>query len=658
MADEIEIKIKLHKMSAVGTGRDKNSADTVRRSKATMRSDRDRGMQILAEAQQYYSAMQRFRMDRDRCKRYTYGDQWGDLVEVDGKKMTEEEYIKSQGNVPLKTNLIRRLVTTIVGLYRGQSVEPTCIARDRDEQEEAEVMSTVLQCNNQMNRMNKMNARSMEEYLISGLIVHRKWYGWRNGRIDAWTDYVQSNNIILDYNMRDFRGWDCSFIGEIHDLDFGELCTQFVKDDSDYRRLAEIYKAARDRGYMKTTWSDFGYGDRLFPFDFLCPMDESRCRVIEIWRKESKPRYRCHDYNNGEIFKCDVEDYPVMVLAENQRRMEQGLSSGMDIADIPFINAEYFMDSYWYYYFLTPMGDVLDEGETPYDHKEHPYVFSAYPFIDGEIHSFVSDIIDTQRYVNRLIIMDDWIRRAGAKGVLMVPEDCLGDTSPEEFAETWVKFNGVLVYKPSATGKEPHQVVSNSTNVGSKDMLSMQLRFFEEISGVNGALQGKPGYSGMSAALYNQQTQNAATSLSDIIESYSEFCQDAAYKDVKNIQQFYDRKHIVNIAGKSGSKVVYDPQKIRDVEFDLSIVQSQATPVHRALSNELLLELFKANAISLEQMLENGSYPFADKLLQSIKSQRDQIEKGQMPEGISPELAQQVHQEANPDAVAMMQRAM
>jgi len=658
MADKIKLEIKLHKMSAVCPNKDKDSSDTIKRSKAITTNERARGMQILAEAQTYYSAMQRFRMDRDRCKRYTYGDQWGDLVEVDGKKMTEEEYIKQQGNIPLKTNLIRRLVTTVVGLYRGQSIEPTCIARDRDEQESAEVMSTVLQCNMQLNRMNKINARSMEEFLISGLIAHRKWYGWRSGRMDEWTDYVQSNNIIIDHNMRDFRGWDCSFIGEIHDLDFNELCTQFVHTTEDYARLSEIYKSARDHGHMKTTWKDFGYADYNFQFDFLCPVDDSRCRVIEIWRKESKPRYRCHDYNNGDIFKCDVEDYPIMVLAENNKRLEQGLSCGMNVEDIPFIKAEWFIDSYWYYYYLTPMGDILEEGETPYEHKEHPYVFSAYPFIDGEIHSFVSDIIDTQRYVNRLIIMDDWIRRAGAKGVLMVPEDCLGDTSPEEFADTWVKFNGVLVYKPSKSGKEPHQVVSNSTNVSSRDMLSMQLRFFEEISGVNGALQGKPGYSGMSDALYNRQAQNAATSLSDIIETYSEFCQDAAYKDVKNIQQFYDQKQVINIAGQSGSKVIYDPQKIRDVEFDMSIVQSQATPVHRALANELLLELFKSNAISLEQMLENGSYPFADKLLQNIKSQREQMENGEVPEGISPELAQQVHQEANPEAIAMMQQGL
>ena len=100
--------------------------------------------------------------DRERNKRYTYGFQWDDMICVDGKSMTEEEYIKSQGNVPLKNNLIRRLVRSVLGVYRSQSKEPTCTARDRDEQKLGETMSTILQCNMQLNRMPDVYARSME----------------------------------------------------------------------------------------------------------------------------------------------------------------------------------------------------------------------------------------------------------------------------------------------------------------------------------------------------------------------------------------------------------------------------------------------------------------------------------------------------------------
>ena len=653
------MEIVLHRLSKVVLPREDDDADSVKRSRMRYHGDRARAQQILLEAQGYYSAMYRFRRDRERNKRYNYGDQWGDIVCVNGKRMTEEEYILSQGNIPLKTNLIRRLVRNVIGTYRSQSTEPTCTARDRDEQSQAEVMSTVLQYNMQLNRMTEVYARTMEEYLISGMVVHRKWYGWRNDKMECWTDYVQPNNFFIDNNMRDFRAWDCSFVGEIHDISFDSLCEQFARSPEDYARLAEIYAQARNHEMSVKAWEDFGYSKDYINTDFLTPRDESRCRVIEVWRKESKPRYRCHDYNNGDFYKIDIEDYGEMVEAENMRRIAQAERAGIPFDEVPLIKAEWYMDSYWYYYYLSPLGDILAEGETPYEHKSHPYVFKAYPFIDGEIHSFVADVIDQQRYTNRLITLNDWVIRASAKGVLLIPEECIPkDVTPEEFADTWAKFNGVVVYTASKTGAVPQQVANNSTNIGTHEMLNLMLKFFEDISGVNGALQGKPGYSGTSGSLYAQQTQNATTSLLDILDSYQGFVQDAAYKDVKNIQQFYDQKRTFNIAGRGGRVVTYDPMKIRDVEMDISVVPSQATPVYRAMGNDFLTKMLELGHINIEQALENGDFPFADSLLQSIRSQRAQMEEGQMPEGISPELMQQVQEGANPEAMKLLQRAM
>jgi hypothetical protein len=637
----------------------------VKYAKQTSPDDRSRALQILLEAQTYHSAMDRFRRDRERNKRYTYGDQWSDVICVDeaGKRMREDEYIRSQGNIPLTNNLIRRLVRNVIGVYRSQSSEPTCVARDREEQKLGETMSTLLQYNMQLNRMNDMYARTMEEFLISGFIVHRKYYGWNahEGKMDCWTANVQPNNFFIDTHMRDPRGWDCRFVGEIHDLDFETVCGMFSHSPKDRQRLADIYSTAKDKGALAQVWEDFGYNNRgSSGLDFLVPTDETRCRVIEVWRMESKPRYICHDWNNADFFRCDMEDYPTMVVAENMKRLEQGLALGMDESDIPLIDAEYHNDEYWYYYMLSPQGDILDEGETPYAHKLHPYVFKAYPFLDGEIHSFVSDVIDQQRYVNRLVTLYDWIMRASAKGVLLVPEDCLGGISPEQFADTWTKFNGVLLYKPSSRhDKVPTQIANNSTNIGIQELLNLQLKFFEDISGVNGALQGKPGYSGMSAALYSQQTQNSTTSLLDLLESFNQFICDAAYKDVKNIQQYYDDKRIANIAGKSGViKVGDDDQKIHDVEFDLSIVQSTATPAYRAITNDFLMEIWRSGQISLQQLLQTGEFPFADELLQNLKSQEEQLANGQVPQGLSPELKQQVQQGADMGAVNRLQTAM
>ena len=649
-------KGKLLPMSRIAPKRNELSEiDTV--ASAKRYGDR-RAFDILMEAQYYWNQMEDFRKDRERNKRYTYGFQWDDMICVDGKSMTEEEYIKSQGNVPLKNNLIRRLVRSVLGVYRSQSNEPTCTARDRDEQKLGETMSTILQCNMQLNRMPDVYARSMEEFLISGFIVHRKSYGWRNGKEDCWTDYVQPNNFFIDNNMRDFRGWDVSVLGEVHDISFGQLCEQFASSPQEYRELRDIYKWAARKDYIATYAERFGYS-RLENYDFLFTSEPGRCRVIEIWRKEQKPRYRCHDYQNGDIFKIDEEDYVRVVLAENEERIRMAKEVGMPEEEVPLIKATWFVDDYWYFYYLSPFGDILREGETPYEHGSHPYVFKAYPFIDGEIHSFVADVIDQQRYTNRLITLYDWIMRASAKGVLMMPEDSLPDgVSIDDIAESWTEFNGVIVYRPSKSGKVPEQVANNSTNIGIAELLNMQLKFFEDISGVTGALQGKPGYSGESASHYNQQTENATKSLLDLLECFSCFVVDGAYKDVKNMQQFYDTKRVFNIAGRSGAQIEYDPKKIRDVEFDLSITESTSTPAYRHLANDMLMQLYQSQAISVEQLLEHGDFPFADELLQSIKSQKEQLAQGRVPDGLSPQLLQQAQQNANMEAVNQLHGAM
>lgn len=649
-------KYKLLPMSHITPKRDNTEIDTVEFSQKHF-GDR-RAFDVLMEAQHYWNQMDDFRHDRERNKRYTYGFQWDDVICVDGKKMTEEDYIKTQGNVPLKNNLIRRLVRNVLGVYRSQLKEPTCTARDRDEQKLGETMSTILQCNMQLNRMNEVNARSMEEFLISGFIVHRKSYGWRNSKEDCWTDYVQPNNFFIDNNMRDFRGWDVTCLGEVHDVSFGQLCEQFAHTPQEYRRLKEIYKWAARREYIASYAERFGYS-RLENYDFLLTSEPGRCRVIEVWRKEQKPRYRCHDYQNGDIFKIEVSDYKEQVANVNRERMQMAKEAGMPEDEVPLIKATWFVDDYWYFYYLSPFGDILKEGETPFEHGSHPYVFKAYPFIDGEIHSFVADVIDQQRYTNRLITLYDWIMRASAKGVLLMPEDCLPDgVSMEDIAESWAEFNGIIVYKPSQSRQVPQQVANNSTNIGITELLNLQLKFFEDISGVNGALQGKPGFSGQSAAMYNQQVQNSTMALLDMLECFSQFTIDGAYKDVKNMQQFYDTKRVFNIAGKSGAQIEYDPKKIRDVEFDLSITESTSTPAYRQLANDWLMQLWQAQAISVEQLLEFGDFPFADELLQSIKSQKEQIEQGGMPEAISPQLMQQAQQGANMQAVNMLHNAM
>lgn len=611
------------------------------------------GMEVLFQAERHWLAMEQFRKDRERNKRYCYGDQWRDLVCVDGRTITEEQYLKEQGTVPLKNNLIRRLVRSVLGVWRSQSKEPSCFARDRDEQKLGETMSGVLQYNMQLNRMDEMLGRAMEEFLISGLVVHRKYYGWKNDKLDCWTDAVPPNHFFIDANMRDFRGWDCSVVGEIHDVSFASLCARFARTADAIEKLRNIYSDASSRVALQNFLaSSFGEGSN-YELSFYAPVDNSLCRVIEVWRKETKSRYRCHDFNNGDVYKIEIEDYSELVEKENKARLAQAAEAGMSEDEVPLIEVEWFVDEFWHYYYLSPFGDILEADETPYEHKGHPYVFKAYPFIDGEIHSFVGDVVDQQRYVNRLIALHDMIMKNSAKNTMIIPEEAVGGKmSFEEMVDEWSRPDGVVMVRTKNGTPMPQQMTGTSPGaIGINEVLNLQLKFFEDISGVNGALQGKPGFSGMSASLYAQQTQNSTTSLLELLESFSSFVKEGAIKDVKNMQQFYDTKRITNIVGKSGTAIVYDPKRIRDVEFDLNIAESTSSPVYRQLSNDFLMEIWRSGQITLAQLLETGDFPFADDLLESLKQQEEQMSRGEAPQGLPPELLKQAQAGANMNAV-------
>ena len=468
-------------------------------------------MALLTEARCHWDGMAAFRQERNRCKRYCYGDQWGDMINVDGNWMREEDYIRIHGSEPLKNNLIRRLVKQVLGLFRSEQDQPQLHGQEKGD---VERMRTILSDIDKVNCVDELNVRALEEFLISGMVAQRKTFGWRHGRSDCWTDNVVLDYFFIDNAMSDCRGWNVDCVGEIHDLPFDALCCEFAQSASDVDLLKSIYCSGQYKERVEQMLSDFGM-DGGGPRDFFFPAKHHFCRVYEIWRRERHWGWLCHDRQQGQLFWSEVAP-----------------SSGS--------SGRWTVREEWRYYYLTPFGDVLAEGPTPYSHHGHPYVFKAYPFIDGEVHSFVADIIDQQRYTNRLITLYDWVMRSSAKGVLLVPEESIPDGyTLSDVADEWARFNGVIPVRTRNGESLPQQVSANAVNVGINELLQTQLGFMEDISGVTGALQGKASQAGMSGTLYKQQTHNSALSQLDLLDSFRHFITEGRRKDMSNVQQFY-----------------------------------------------------------------------------------------------------------------------
>ena len=580
------------------------------------REDKD----SLQMAYRAWDELQRFRENRIRNRNYTFGRQWNDLITLsDGRTITEEQYLKEQGKVPLKNNLIRQLVKNIVGQFRSMRTQPVCVARDRSEQTLGEILTNAVEYAHQHNRVWELDGRTLEEFVISGSCAHKILYETRNGKTDVWVDEVSPSRIFFN-QMNDIRHLDCNLIGELHDMPIADLISRYARGNRQRAiALRQIYSDVRDAEFERRyhTLSN----QSIDNLDFFTPSENNMCRVIEVWHNESRERLKCHDTLTGTIYKAEVSAIDE-IEAENLKRIKEASEQGIDRDQVPLITTEWFIDKVWYYRHLSPLGHLLEEGETPYWHGSHPYIIKLYPLMDGEVHSLVEDVIDQQRYINRMITMLDFIMGSSAKGVLLFPEDQIPDgMTIQDVMEEWTRYNGIIMYRPRPGSPVPQQISVNGTNVGAYDMLTLQIKMFENISGVHGAIQGKAAPSGTPYALYAQQIQNSSLNLVDLFESFKCFRVDRDTKLVKTMQQYYDIERYRKIVGGDNLSQLEEigEEEVKNVEFDISITESVSSPVYRIASNEFLLDLFKMGQIDLKMLLENGSFPFADKLLQSLK---------------------------------------
>ena len=608
--------------------------------------------------------LSKFREDRDRSLRYIYGDQWSDTIMYKGRIITEKNYIQSNGNIPLVNNVMRGLVNSVTGIYAKQDTEPVCFARNREDQSVGNMMTTALQCNWQINKMPILLLNIFEEFLASGAAITRETYEYRDDNLDEFTDAVNPYYMAWEGGS-DPRHTDIRMIGQMHDLDYNEMVATFVNSNTGLtvEELSSLYFGTDGKRLFELNEASLNQLNERHDINnvsFYSSSNKHDYRVFEIWTKEIKMRCRCWDTNSGERYKIELNQ-KAEIEKENRRRLENGAQYGIPAEEIPLIETSDFVDNYWYFSFLTPSGHVLLEGETPYEHKSHPYTIKLYPFINGEVHSFTSTFIDQQRYINRLITLNDFILRTSAKGVTLVPEDCIPDEmTPEEFAEKWTSVDGLIIYQPkTGSNLKPEIFHNNSTNIGINEMLHLQLGLIDKISNVHGALQGKEATSGTSAARYGMEAQNATTALSAILKMFTAFTEDIAKKKVKIMQQYYEDGRYISTNTNSSDITQFDAVNSQDVEYIVSIRESAASPVYRMMANDWLKELWIGSngLITVQDLLRYGDFPFADKLLQDIEERQKQVSNGNVPDEIlSENLQQQIG--ANQDNVQAAQNLL
>ena len=427
-------------------------------------------MTLIERAREAWMKCASLRETRRRLMRYTYGRQWDDPVRhpVHGI-ITEGQFMELQHRTPLTNNLLRSLVKGVVGRFR-YNLALAASGDTEGPQLFGQATSRLPEGVAEGNRIDELDARMLEEFLISGCAIqHISVEGRPGGGPNVWVDNVSPARFFCN-RFLDHRGQDLRLVGMIHEMSREEMLMRFGRSKSKAKVVAKAFAASS--GELRVAGVDLAREDDNESFDY--PSDPELCRVIEVW-----------------TYEVDVT-----------RRRPTGK---------------------WMCSFMTADGTELKRMESPFGHGEHPFVIKFYPLTDGEVHPFIEDVIDQQRHINRLISEIDTVLAHAAKGTLLFPQEALiGGMTVEQQVGLWNQPGAVITYK-GGPDNMPREVHSTLQTQGVSQLLETEMQLFRQISGVSAALQGESVGNSTSASLYDAQVANSTIGLLDIFATFNSF---------------------------------------------------------------------------------------------------------------------------------------
>jgi hypothetical protein len=584
------------------------------------------GKELLEEARQYWDNLSNLRERRTRVRKYYFGDQWHDKMEDPdnpGQYITEYEYIIRQGKIPLVANYMGPLFKNIKGQYRNNDSKPAVRARKKEDQLGADMLTNSLQAAYDFLKLAELDSQVFLEFLLSAVTTWKTGYEWNKGRNmeEVYCESVKTNRLFFNTDTNDIRGYDIRFIGQIIDAPIESVLKAYARDEAEREIIRGWYSEANTK-YRVHDIMEMG-AIKEDDLDFYTTYQNNLCRVFEIWKEKNIKKVFVHDPESGEYVQMpgsDIEMILEELKAENAIRELQGRT----LLDEPEVKYE----DVWCYYMLTPLGQILEAGETPYEHESHPFTLGLYPLVDGEVRAFGEDVIDLQKQVNRQVILQDFLISTSAKNTLIVDERHKPEGwTWDDYRAQWSKAGGMIVYKAIPGVDMPTEISSNSRSVTSEQMLQFALQSMKEISGITEAIQGHKPTAGTPASLYAEQANNATLATKDYFDHFGAVRKDRDYKLVRLMQQFYtEERHVA----RSGDEYIeeaadYNPAVAGEVAVDIVIGKSSNAPVYREVREQYLKDFFDRGAIDLEMFLENSTIPWSPSFVRAVKQHKEMM---------------------------------
>lgn len=314
----------------------------------------------------------------------------------------------------------------------------------------------------------ELDARLLEEFIISGCAVQRISSENRPAGKGVWIDNVDPRRFFVN-RFSDPRGADIELVGMFHDFSWPRFYNSFCRHRSEQKLRAIFSRWAGVPAIQEEVSSIF---------DDSGNVADDKIQICELWTFEPE--------------KPSLKNKPLNLV--------------------------------WRQRFIAPDGSVIFTAVSPFAHGAHPFAVKLYPLIDGEVHSFLEDLIDPQRAINRLMTSFETAMATSAKGVLLFPEEQLtGGMDVADVAQLWAHPDAVIPIRGGSMNQLPLQMYSKIDTNGIMPAVQLHLQLLEEASGLSGILKG----SGLSSSLGPDATKaivsNADAALADLTRSFRAF---------------------------------------------------------------------------------------------------------------------------------------
>ena len=611
--------MKLHNAHIVDSYKDE--IDSVKFNQSLM-GDEHVEKDLVARCETLYSNLDYMRRARAKVLRFAYGDHYDDKILIKGKWMRQRDYLSAVGGLAIQINQVKKVINSIAGLWTGEKNGPTVTALDVNMEGYGEGMTEVLRTIYRINAMSVLGGEWLNESNIGGLAVAKVEYSRYLGgkKKEVCIKNVNPNMFFFESGMQDSRFRDLTLVGELHDLAFNDLCATFAEKPDDFAQLREWYSPDSHHGIQPDA-VDLSDSNKYEDISFNRPRQNGFCRVIEVWTRERRPRYHILDTNSPE--------QPYDINADDREMLRQIEQTN---EDVPLIEKYWFIDTYWYCRYLTPDGHVIWEGESTLPDRGQPYTLMAVPFANGRIVGHASDAVDLNIAMDRALVVDDMVKRAGAKGVMFVPEDIVPDWMGwDEFAEQATSINGIVYYKPKPHGNIPEMVYSHSSAVDSSNMISLFAKLLEDGVSVSGALQGRAPAAGTAASLYAQQRQNSVTPLAPLLERFKVFLDDVALTTLNYVQEYYTIQDYADIVSSKDLLIAMDLNLalMGNLRYKVVIGPGMDTPQYRDQLQEDVMLGLQNGALGYVDYIELLNRPYRNEIKRRMAIRQAELAQAQ-----------------------------